>query len=356
MTEKPNLCRIVAEIGTAHGGSRDKARRLIGAAAETGADTVKFQWVIAREILHPRAGSLDLPGGSIPLYQRFLELEQPPEFYTFLKEECERAGVGFLCSPFGLESLAGLRALGVREVKIASPELNHLPLLEEARCFDGVILSSGVSTLGDMEEAVAVTGDSTVILHCVTRYPAPEEEYNLNLLPHLAAVLGVATGVSDHSLNPVLVPALTAALGGVMVEKHFTLSKTGGGLDDPIALGPEEFTTLVQAVRRAEREGREETIRRLSAGFGEARVRAVLGSGKKVLAPSEAPYYDTTNRSIMALEDIAPGEPVSRENSALLRSETNLTPGLPPRFWPLVLGRRAQKKIPSGEGITWEAL
>ena len=209
--------------------------------------------------------------------------------------------------------------------------------------------------MADLEEAVNMTAGNTVLLHCVTRYPAPEEEYNLNLLPHLSAVLGVDTGVSDHSLNPVLVPALTAALGGVMVEKHFTMSKTGGGLDDPIALGPEEFASLVKAVRRAERDGREETIKRLSAEFGEARVKAVLGSGKKVLAPSERPFYQTTNRSIMALKDIAKGEPVSRENSALLRSETNLSPGLPPRFCPLLLGRRTQKKIPSGEGITWEA-
>ncbi len=356
MTDKPGRCRIVAELGTAHGGSREKARRLIAAAAEAGADTVKFQWVIAREILHPRAGSIDLPGGSIPLFQRFLGLEQPPEFYAFLKEESEKAGVTFLCSPFGLESLAGLEALGVREVKIASPELNHLPLLEGALRFDRIILSSGVSTLGDMEEAAALTGEKALFLHCVTHYPAPEEEYNLNLLPPLAALLGVEMGVSDHSLDPVLVPSLTAALGGVMVEKHFTLSKTDGGLDDPIALAPGEFAALVRAVRRAEEEGLEETLRRLSAEFGATKVEAVLGSGKKILAPGEAPFYRTTNRSILALEDIAPGEPVTRENSALLRSETNLPPGLPPRYWPLVIGRRARKKIPSGEGITWEAL
>lgn len=353
MIDPASPCYIAAELGTAHGGSREKARRLIGAAAEAGVSAVKFQWVIAREILHPKAGSIALPGGSLPLFERFRELEQPPEFYAFLKEESERAGVEFLCSPFGLESLEGLRRLGAEKVKIASPELGHIPLLKGSVKFNKIILSSGVSTLGDIEEAVNITGKSSLLLHCVTHYPAPEEEYNLNLLPHLSALFGVDTGVSDHSRDPQLVPALTAALGGAMVEKHFTLSRDDGGLDDPIALTPPEMAEMVTSIRRAEAEGLEGTKERLSAQHGAVRIEAILGSGRKVLAPSEAAYYSTTNRSVMAWQDIESGELLTEKNTALLRSETNLSPGLPPRHWPDLLGRRAQKKIPSGEGIRW---
>ena len=319
-------------------------------------DAVKFQWVIAREILHPQAGSIDLPGGPTPLFRRFQELERPPEFYAFLKEESERVGVEFLCSPFGHESLEGLRRLGCKKVKIASPELNHLPLLEATGDFERIILSSGLSTLGDIEEALNLCGRRSLLLHCITHYPAPEEEYNLNLLPHLAALLGVEVGVSDHSRHPELVPALTAALGGRAVEKHFTLSRTDGGLDDPIALDPKEMGRLVQAVRRAEGEGLEGTVDRLSSEYGASKIKAILGDGRKVLAPSEAPYYATTNRSILALRDISPGEVLTEENTALLRSETNLSPGLPPRYWGEILGRRAKKKIPPGGGILWSHL
>lgn len=353
MNNSRRRCFITAELGTAHGGSQEKAHRLIEAAAASGVDAVKFQWVIAREILHPLAGIIELPGGPTPLFSQFQALERPFEFYAFLKEKSEQSGLEFLCSPFGLESLEGIRRLGCKRVKFASPELNHLPLIEEAWTFQQIILSTGLSTLGDIEEAVSLCGRKSLVLHCVTRYPAPEAEYNLNVLPHISALLGVEVGVSDHSRHPELIPALTAALGGRMVEKHFTIKRTDQGLDDPIALEPEEMNRLVRAVRRAEDEGLEGTIERLSSEYGAAGVKAILGDGRKVLAPSELPYYASTNRSIMAVEDILPGEILTRENTALLRSETNLSPGLPPRFWQEVLGRRARKKISSGEGIRW---
>src|SRR6056297_3493639 len=120
---------LVAEAGTAHLGDRERAKRLIDAAAAAGADYIKFQWVIADEIVHPNAGAITLHGKAVRIWERFKALERPPEFYASLKDETEQRGLRFLCSPFGEKSAAGLRALAVEAVKIASPELNHYPLL-----------------------------------------------------------------------------------------------------------------------------------------------------------------------------------------------------------------------------------
>src|SRR5208337_1515435 len=124
-------CLVVAELGTSHQGDRARARELIDAAAEAGADCIKFQLVHAEEILHPLSGIVDLPTGKVALYEQFRALERPVGFYEDLKSYTESRGVLFLCSPFGLRSARELKSIGVRALKIASPELNHIALLEE---------------------------------------------------------------------------------------------------------------------------------------------------------------------------------------------------------------------------------
>ena len=354
-------CLVVAEIGTGHGGDLGKARELIAAAAEAGADCAKFQCVIADEILHPATGAVPLPGGDVSLYERFRELELGEDFYAALKIEVERRGMVFLCTPFGLESARLLRRIGVEAMKIASPELNHLPLLGELASYGlPTILSSGVSTLSDIERALrrfrsqAGYASGLALLHCVTAYPAPETDYNLRLLPGLSSVFGVPVGVSDHSLDPVLVPALAVAVGGVLVEKHICLDRTDSGLDDPVALPPDSFAAMVRAVRLAQRRTGADTMADLVSGYGRAKVEAVLGDGVKLLAPSEEANYLRTNRSIHALRPIRRGDLLSPESLALLRTEKVLRPGLGPEFLDAVLGRRARRNIPSGEGIEWE--
>jgi N-acetylneuraminate synthase len=357
---------IVAEIGTSHGGDLGRARGLVRAAAFSGADAAKFQCVYAAEILHPAAGKVRLPGGDIPLYERFQALERAQDFYAELKALTEDAGLVFICSPFGIQSARVLRDIGTPAIKIASPELNHFPLLREAASFDrSIILSSGVSTLADIEKALSVLRESSgggrgpdlTLLHCVTSYPAPEEEYNLRVIPNLAAVFGVPVGVSDHSSDPVLVPVLAVLHGAAMIEKHFTLDTAGGGLDDPIALSPDAFAAMVQEVRDAETEkaaGRvAEALEAIEAAYGRDRVRCVLGNGVKRLAPSEALSYATTRRSVHACAEISAGEKFSAANTAILRSEKNLRPGLGPEFHELILGRPAARTVPAGEGITW---
>ena len=233
---------IIAEIGTSHGGSLEKAKKLIDCAVDNGADWVKFQWVYADEILHPNTGFVKLPTGNIRLYDRFKALEVEPDFFA----ECERytheKGAKFTCSPFGIRSLEELMEIKPDAVKIASPELNHIPLLKKLaeirkRNNIHVIISSGVSKLCDIERALEILGrDNITLLHCITFYPAPEEEYNLNVIPNLSKIFGVPCGVSDHSLDPILVPSIACALGATMIEKHITLSKETDGLDDPVAL------------------------------------------------------------------------------------------------------------------------
>jgi N-acetylneuraminate synthase len=353
-----NPCLVIAEIGTSHQGDTDKARALIDAAAQAGADCIKFQLVHAEEILHPLSGSVDLPTGRIALYEQFKTLERNSEFYAELKASTEARGVLFLCTPFGIQSARELRSLGVDALKIASPELNHLPLLREAASYGlPLFLSSGVSTLGDIEHALQVVGrPNTVLMHCITSYPAPEEQYNVSVLASLRAVLGVEVGLSDHSRDPVLVPALAVLNRACVVEKHFTLSRKGSGLDDPIALEPDEFRRMVQGIRAAETEDQNAVRRGLEKEYGRDRVAAVLGSGVKELAASEARNYTLTNRSLHALRGIAAGELIAEGDVAVLRTEKVLRPGLSPEFLTVVVGARAKRRIPDGAGIVWADL
>jgi sialic acid synthase SpsE len=249
-----------------------------------------------------------------------------------------------------------LKRLRPGAVKIASPELNFTGLLREiAEWKLPVFLSTGVSPLGDIEEALGTLGESPVcLLHCVTAYPAPEEDYNLRVLGGLSAVFGVSVGVSDHSLDPALVPTLALTQGAAAIEKHFCLSRDDPGLDDPIALPPPEFARMVRAVRHALEVGPEETLADLRREHGEAKIEAILGGGVKTLAPSERENYSRTNRSLHALRDIRPGETIAAGDFAVLRTEKVLRPGLPPSWADRVQGRKAARFIPAGEGIRFE--
>jgi sialic acid synthase SpsE len=349
-------CFIIAELGTSHMGNAERAHDLVDAAAGAGADCVKLQLVHADEILHPLSGTVELPTGRVELYAHFKALEKDVRFYHELKLYCERKSLVFLCSAFGVRSARELLGMKVSAMKIASPELNHFPLLREVSTYGiPLILSTGVSTLGDIERALAVAGKNVILLHCITAYPAPEEEYNLRVIDSLKRVFGIEAGVSDHSMDPALVPVLAVLKGACCVEKHFTLSRGGKGLDDPIALDPEAFRRMTGRIRLAEGDipsARSE----LEAEYGQERVRKVEGSGMKELAPSEKANYERTNRSIHALEEIPRGTVITAEMVAVLRTEKMLRPGLGPEFLEVVLGASAQRRIPAGEGIIWEDL
>ena len=364
---------IIAEIGTAHGGSLEKAKELVDAAAGAGADVIKFQWVYADEILHPNTGFVELPGGKIRLYDRFKQLECPPDFYRQMIDYVHKAGCKFCCSPFGLRSLDELLELKPDYVKVASPELNHFPMLErlaEYRKRVGaaevpVILSSGVSRLEDISKAIEIVGtDNVWLLHCITSYPAPESEYNLKVISTLAGQFGIECGVSDHSLDPVLVPCLSIACGGTVIEKHICLSKKDSGLDDPVALEPEQFAMMVHCVHQTEATfrhygnevGFERVLSQLGEQFGRDRVLEVLGDGVKKLAPAEEANYGRTNRSLHYMHDMKVGDVIRAEDIGVLRTEKILTPGLTPDWLDKVVGAKLVRDVESGQGVKEEEI
>ncbi|MEE0133643.1 MAG: N-acetylneuraminate synthase family protein [Treponema sp.] len=374
-----NLVHISAEIGTSHGGSLEKAYQLIDVAVDAGADSVKFQWVYAHEILHPNTGLVQLPGGAIPLYERFQQLEVPASFFQQVRDYARSKECQFICSPFGLKSLEELAALSPDAIKIASPELNHHPLLQrlaeirqeqrlQGRTPVPVIISSGVSTLADIEQALEILSNygegntqGITLLHCVTSYPAPEEEYNLQVLQNLGGIFGVEVGVSDHSLDPHLVPVLATACGAHFIEKHITLSRQTEGLDDPVALEPAQFASMVQRVRQWETPiknygcqcGASIIMEELEEEYGKDRVQSVLGTGIKKLAPAERANYGRTNRSIHVLNDMKAGDIITQDSIAILRTEKILEPGLAPKYFSQIIGARLSKDIAAGQGVLW---
>ncbi len=348
---------IIAELGTGHNGDIGKAKEMVHAAKEAGADCVKVQIVFADEIIHRRTGSVPLPGGPTPLYEVFRRIERDTTFYERIVGEARRCGVCPLATPFGARSQAMVAELELPAVKIASPELNHFELIDTVNGYGHpVFLSSGVSTLADIDRALSRLRVPTVLFHCITAYPAPPEQYNLLLIHTLKAIFGVWTGVSDHSIDPVLVPVLSSALGAVAIEKHLTLSTAGGGLDDPIALTPTAFTRMCSRLRTASAMPADEVISELTAEFGETAVLAAMGDGVKRLATAERENYGRTNRSIHALVDIEIDEILSRENTVVLRTEKRLKPGLTPEYYADILGSRTRRRIPAGEGVTWKDL
>lgn len=366
-----NSTFIIAEIGTSHGGNFAKAIELMDKAIEAGADAVKFQWVYADEILHPDTGFVELPGGKVSLYERFKALEVKSDFFKKCADYAHSKNVKFICSPFGLRSLKELLEIEPDYVKIASPELNHFPMLKALASYRQkqikdkktavpVIISSGVSNLEDIEDAIKILGtDGITLLHCITFYPAPEEEYNLRLIKTLSRKFKIKTGVSDHSLDPVLVPCLAVSQGAAMIEKHITLSKETDGLDDPVALTPEQFAYMCHTVHQSDAvmrhygqiKGEKEIIRQMSESFEEERVQKILGDGIKELAPSEVQNYGRTNRSIHFVKSMKKGEKIKTEDVAVLRTEKILTPGISPKFLEKVIGSTLKNDVKSGSGV-----
>lgn len=352
---------LIAEVGTAHRGDIETAKRLLDEVARAGFDCAKFQWVIASELLHPLSGNVTLPGGTVPLYERFLELERPAAFYAELKTACEERALDFLCAPFGHESLTMLLDLAPSALKIASPELNYNSLVRRiGESGLPVIASTGVTTLSDIAEAVTLLSppsSATTFLHCVTAYPAPEQEYNLAALRPLSTLTGFPWGVSDHTLDPVALPLVSLVQGATILEKHVTLARDGGGLDDPIALSPTDFTEMVRVLRESQRvETNEQRLADAYDRLGRKRVEAIVGSGIKRLAPSEENNYGRTNRSLHVLHDLQAGSPITASDIAVLRTERKLSPGLHPRFEQRVIGARLVQDVSAGEGLRWEHL
>jgi sialic acid synthase SpsE len=312
---------------------------LIDTAAAAGADAVKFQAFTADNIVarmrekHPYIKKMFPDAGS--MHEVYANLELPREWLKDLKAYSEEKGLVFLCTPFDEDAVDRLEALGIAAYKIASYELWHLPLIRHAaRTGKPLLVSTGMANLGDIEEAleaVESTGnDQVALFHCAINYPPPFSELNLRAIRTMKTAFGVPVGYSDHSTG-ITTAIATAALGGNLFEKHFTLSKKLPGPDHPFSIEPDELAALVRGVRECE---------------------AALGSPRKRMLDSERDSYVMGRRSIFARVDIPAGTPITLDMLAVLRPGL----GLKPKYLDDVVGRRAAVDIRAHDPITWERL
>jgi N-acetylneuraminate synthase len=353
---------IIGEVGSNHNADLSMARRLIEVAAEAGVDAVKFQLFRSDWLYPPDCGTVETPMGMADFIDVLDQCTLPPEWIGELVMLAKHLAVVFLCTAFDEQALQRLAELDVAAVKIASPELNHLPLLRaSARLHKPLLCSTGLCTLGEIEEALGVIrsewpAPEIALLQCVSSYPLPEEQSNLRAIETLHRAFGIPVGLSDHTTDFEAVPAVAVASGAALIEKHFTLSRTLPGVDHSFALEPNELRCMVATIRSLERVDPDDRWGWIRRHWPESRVEALRGHGRKEIMDAERPLYPNDKRSIHAIRPIAEGERLSEENVRVLRSERNLTPGLHSRHWETVMGARARSPLRRSEGLRWDHL
>ena len=349
---------IIAEAGSNHDGKLGQAKELIDVAVEAGADAVKFQLFRADWLYPEEVGTVDTPAGEIDFFAFLKSAEVPLDWLETLAGYSRSKGILFLLSVFDEQTADALDRIDVPAYKIASPELNHIPLLEYvARKGRPILISTGASHLSDIDESLRAVyrqgnGD-VVLLHCVTSYPTPPEHCNLRMIETLKQAFDVPVGLSDHTVEAEAAPSIAVALGASVIEKHFTLDKSLPGPDHPFALEPDELTALVCRLREIAAMSRAGKQRLIAAT---PNATSLLGSPVKQVTQVEADYHHWDRRSLHAIRDIGEGEALTDQNVRILRSEKNLTPGLHPRYWRVVCGKRATAFVPKGNGIQWHDL
>jgi N,N'-diacetyllegionaminate synthase len=321
-------CFVIAEAGVNHNGDLALAHQLVEAAAAARADAVKFQLFRADELAAASAPKApyqrETTGASESQLEMLRRLELDADALAEVKTAAEQSGLVFLCSAFDHGSVERLDELGVAAFKLGSGELTNGPLLADvASRGRPVILSTGASTLDDVDEAVATLRDGgaseLVVLHCVTAYPAAAEDANLRALATLAEHLAVDVGYSDHTEGEEIALA-AVALGACVLEKHLTLDRSLPGPDQRSSLEPGAFRALVEHVRRVE---------------------SALGDGVKEPRESERANAEVVRRSIAANDDLPAGALLTAEMLTTIRPGT----GIAPARLDEVVGRRLRRAV-----------
>ncbi len=317
---------IIAEAGVNHNGNMELAKEMVRKAKEAGADYIKFQTFIPRQLVSRYASKADYQkkttGSEQSQLQMLEKLALAYDDFARLKRYCDEVGIGFVSAPFDLESIDFLESLDMDFWKIPSGEVTDLPYLEKiGRTGRRVILSTGMCEMWEIREAVGVletngTRDIT-ILHCNTEYPTPFEDVNLLAMHHIKRELRKQVGYSDHT-EGIEIPIAAVALGAAVVEKHFTLDKNMEGPDHKASLDPAELRQMVSAIRNIE---------------------AGLGDGAKRRTASEQKNCAAARKSIVAKRDIVEGEAFTEENITVKRPGT----GISAMKWHQVLGRTAAR-------------
>jgi N,N'-diacetyllegionaminate synthase len=330
---------IIAEGGVNHNGSRDLALQLIDAAADAGADAIKFQtWktelVVSREA--PKAQyQVMTTANDASQFDMVRKLELAPHVFREISSYAAARGIMFFSTPFDLASVDLLMELEVPIFKIPSGEINHFPLLAKvARTGKPAILSTGMSTLGEVESAVnclrAAGIRGLAILHCVSSYPTPMGDANLRAMHTLEEAFRVPVGFSDHTLGSVASIA-AVALGATIIEKHLTLDRSMPGPDHQASLDPAAFKTLVGEIRLTEQ---------------------ALGDGVKRPQPSEMNVRAVARRSIVAARSLPAGTKLVDGDLLMKRPGT----GLQSVHLPSVIGRALRNDLAEDALLTWSDL
>ena len=326
---------IVAEVGFNHNGEVELAKEMIKAAADNGADAVKLQTFLGEEMFSKlyRRNDPDNPENEIPIYQFYKRYELTKEDYQEIIRFAEEQGIPLFSTPFDEKSLDLIVELGMPAIKIASCDLTNLPFLKlAAQKKLPIVLSCGMGTMGEIELALETIfsedNEEVILLYCVSNYPAEIEETDINSIKTLQSAFKVPIGFSDHTMGN-LSAIVSATVGAVMIEKHFTSDRGLPGVDQSISMEPAELKEL-----------KETTIN----------VMKLLGSGKRELRSSEKEIKKIIRRSLVAKCDIKKGEKITRDMLSIKRPET----GISPTDFDRVLGREARTDILAEEVLTWE--
>lgn len=321
---------IIAEAGVNHNGSLENAFKLIDAAVDAGVDYVKFQTFKSENLVSMSAKKADYQiqntGNSTDSqYEMLKKLELSHENHELLIDYCKQKNIQFFSTAFDLDSLQYLKEIGLDFVKIPSGEITNLPYLRKAaQLFNKVILSTGMCTMEDIEDAVNVflaekiSKENITILHCNTEYPTPMSDVNLKAMLSIKQEFGTDIGYSDHTLG-IEVPVAAVALGASVIEKHFTLDNTMEGPDHAASLEPHQLKEMVKAIRNIEQ--------------------AISGDGIKKPSESEMKNIAIARKSIVASAQISKGEIFTEENLTIKRPGT----GISPMKWDEVIGKVASK-------------
>lgn len=319
-----NHVYIIAEAGVNHNGSLELAKKLVDAAADAGADAVKFQTFVPDNLVSRYAEKADYQKETTDKAESQLEMLRKvilkKEWHQVLIDYAEAKGIQFISTPFDLESIDFLATLDLPLYKIPSGEITNLPYLEKiGKLGRPVILSTGMSNMDEVKEAVGILENNgcpkVSVLHCNTQYPTPFEDVNLAVMKSLREELKLEVGYSDHTLG-IEVPIAAVAMGATIIEKHFTLDKTMEGPDHKASLEPDELIAMVRSIRNIEK---------------------AIGSGDKRVTESESANRAVARKSIVAKLDIKKGEVLSDNNITVKRPGT----GISPMRWYEVIGKTA---------------
>ena len=327
---------IVAEMSANHRQDLDEALRIIAVAKECGADAVKIQTYTADTITLDSDAEHFVIQDTIwkgqKLHDLYGQAYTPWEWQAGLKRAAEDLGMALFSSPFDHTAVDFLESLDMPAYKVASFEVVDLPLLRRmAATGRPVIMSTGMATLGEIDEAVRTLRQAGCtelsLLKCTSAYPANPLDMNLRTIPHLAEAFGVPAGLSDHTLG-VEAPVAAVALGACLVEKHFTLSRAAGGPDAAFSLEPAEFAEMVRAVRSVEQ---------------------ALGRVNYQVTERELASR-AFRRSLFVAEDVRAGEPFTARNVRSVRPAH----GLHTRYLEEILGRPAARDVKKGTPLSWD--